>query len=144
MLSRESNLGLPCSKPTHYQLSYAAPQLSYAAPQLSYAAPQLNYAAPQLSYATSQLSYAAPQLNYAAPQTSYGAPKLSHTTPNFIMLLSLYIYFFGLPNLNSEGSCPPMIFCTYKDDPCIYFLPSLLITIAALSLLGVAGGGGAQ
>jgi hypothetical protein len=129
--SPESNSGLP----THYQLVYPVPQLSYAAPQLSYAAPRLNYAAPQLSCATTQLSYAVSRL-------SYGAPKLSYATPNFIMLLSLYIYFFGLSNLNSEGSCPPAIFCTYKDDPCIYFLPSLLIAIAALSLLLGGGGGG--
>ncbi len=36
--SRESNSGMPCSKPTHYHLSYAAPFLSYAAPCLSYSA----------------------------------------------------------------------------------------------------------
>ncbi len=30
--SRESNSGLPYSKPTYYQLSYSAPWLSYAAP----------------------------------------------------------------------------------------------------------------
>jgi hypothetical protein len=49
--SRESNSGLPCSKPTHYQLSYPTPFLSYAAPFLSYVAPLLSYAAPLLSYA---------------------------------------------------------------------------------------------
>ncbi len=36
--SRESNSGLPSSKPTRYQLSHAAPKLSHAAPQLSHAA----------------------------------------------------------------------------------------------------------
>jgi hypothetical protein len=32
VLSRESNSGLPYSKPTRYQLSHAAPYLSHAAP----------------------------------------------------------------------------------------------------------------
>ncbi len=38
--SRESNSGLPYSKPTSYQLSHAAPKLSHAAPKLSHAAPK--------------------------------------------------------------------------------------------------------
>ncbi len=33
----DSNPGLPYRKPTHYCLSYAAPNLNYAAPNLSYA-----------------------------------------------------------------------------------------------------------
>jgi hypothetical protein len=73
--SRESKSGLPYSKPTHCQLSYAAPFLSYAAPLLSYAAPFLSYAAPLLSYAAPLLSYAAPLLSYAAPLLSYAAPR---------------------------------------------------------------------
>jgi hypothetical protein len=45
--SRESNSGLPYSKPTHCKLSYAAPRLNYTSPKLIYAAPKLSYAAPK-------------------------------------------------------------------------------------------------
>jgi hypothetical protein len=55
--SRESNSGLPYSKPTHYQLSYSTPSLSCAAPLLSYTASLLSYAAPLLSYASPLRSF---------------------------------------------------------------------------------------
>jgi hypothetical protein len=46
VLSRDSNSGLPYSKPARYYLSRAAPCLSHAAPCLSHGAPYLSHAAP--------------------------------------------------------------------------------------------------
>jgi hypothetical protein len=73
--SRDSNSGLPYSRPAHYHLSCAAPYLSSAAPYLSCAAPYLSCAAPYLSCAAPSLSCAAPNLSCAAPYLSCAAPS---------------------------------------------------------------------
>jgi hypothetical protein len=73
--SRDSNSGLPYTRPAHYHLSCAAPYLSCAAPYLSCAAPYLSCAAPYLSCAAPYLSCAAPYLSCAAPYLSCVAPS---------------------------------------------------------------------
>ncbi len=113
MSIRESNSGLPYSKPTHYQLSYAAPLSSYAAalvwatppPKLSYAASltvprrtltKLHRILSELrrtqhSYAASLLCYAEPLMSYTSSSLIYAAPLLSTRA---VAELRLYPYWF--------------------------------------------------
>ncbi len=101
MPSRDSNSGLPYSKPTHYCLSYDAPFLSYAAPFWSKPHPDLSHAhPPELRRTPSELRV--PNLSYAAPYLSYAAPCLSFAARYIWRVLSLCFFVFQTLDITKQ------------------------------------------
>ncbi len=96
--SRESNSGLLSSKPTKYQLSYAATYPGYAAPSLSnapaepysnWATPHPNWAIPHPKWAKSHLDLDRSYPDWATPHSNWATP-LSHFRSTYQINLGIF------------------------------------------------------